>query len=86
MLAALEAATRDLPELAEANRLRHRGRRRLGPFRFGRGWYLQLPIESDTFAVLRDMLDRHADPERVPRATLEALRAALGDGLSPPKV
>ena len=115
LTALAEARTRDLPELAEANRVRHRRRRRVGPIRFGGGWYLQLPIESDTFAVLRDMLDRHADPEiaielnvrddegqlvhapdvgdneiwvsrRFPQASLEALRAALGDGLSPPEV
>jgi hypothetical protein len=71
-------------------------------------------LERDTFAVLRDMLDRRADPEiaielsvrddqgylveapdvgdnaiwvsrRLPEHAVDALRAALGDGLRPPK-
>jgi len=102
------------PDLAEANRRRTEPKHRIGPISFGRDRSRELPIEGDTFAVLRDMLERHADPEiaielgvrddegylveapdvgdnpiwvgsRLPEQAVEALRAALGDGLRPPR-
>ena len=114
LVAFVEERTRDRPDLAEANRGHTRGRFRLGPIAFGVGRHLVLPIEGDTFAVLRDMLERHAGPEiaielrvrdeegylveapdvgdndiwvsrRLPAHAVEALRAALGDGLRPPR-
>jgi hypothetical protein len=110
----VEERTRERPDLAEANRLRMRRRHRIGPIVVRRAWYLELPIEDDTLAVLRDMLERHADPEiamelgvrdddgylveapdvgyneiwvsrRLPEPAADALRAALGDGLRPPR-
>lgn len=73
-----------------------------------------MQLEPNTFAVLRDMLESHADPEiaielcvrdgegylveapdvgyneiwvsrRLRQDAVEALRAALGDGLRPPR-
>lgn len=114
LLAFVEERTRDRPDLAEANRRRMQRRFRIGPISFGAGCYLELPIEGDTLAVLREMLERHADPEiaielnvrdddgylieapdlgyneiwvsrRLPEHSVEALRAALGDGLRPTK-
>ncbi len=114
LLAFVEERTKDRPDLAEANRRRMRRGLRIGPISLGVGRYLELPIEGDTLAVLREMLERHADPEiaielnvrddhgylveapdvgyneiwvgsRLPEHSVEALRAALGDGLRPPK-
>lgn len=110
----IEERTADRPDLVEANRRRLEPKYRLGPLSFGRDQTRQLPIEPDTFAVLRDMLERHADPEiaielcvrddegylveapdvgdndlrvsrRLPPDAVEALRAALGDSLRPPR-
>jgi len=63
LLGFIEERTRDRPDLAEANRGREKPRHRFGPISFGRGQSRELPIERDTFAVLRDMLGRHAAPE-----------------------
>jgi hypothetical protein len=112
LLGFIEGRTRDRPEFIEANPRKERrgfwGRIVIRPK--GR----RLPIESDTFSVLRDMLERHADIEiadelsvhdaegclvfahdagynniwvsrRLPEPAVEAIRAALGDGLRPPK-
>jgi hypothetical protein len=111
----IDERTRDRPALAEANRRRGvEPQHRFGPISFGRDRSRELPIEGDTFAVLRDMLERHADAEiaielnvrdeegylveapdvgdntiwvghGLSEHALDALRAALGDGLRPPR-
>jgi hypothetical protein len=110
----IDGRTEKRPDLAEANRRRMEPRHRLGPISFGRDRTRELPIEGDTFAVLRNMLERHAEPEiaielcvrdddgylveapdvgdnaiwvspRLSEHAAEALRAALGDGLRPPR-
>jgi hypothetical protein len=110
----IEERTRNRPDLVEANRRRAEPRYRLGPLSFGPDHIRELPIEPDTFALLRDMLERHAASEiaielgvrddegylveapdvgdndiwisrRLPPHAVEALRAALGDGLRPPR-
>jgi hypothetical protein len=109
----IDERTRARPDLAEANRRSTDPKHRVGPLSFGRNRSRELPIEADTFAALRDMLERHADPEiaielgvrddeghlveapdvgdnaiwvsrRLPAHAVEALRAALGEGLRPP--
>jgi hypothetical protein len=61
LLGFIEGRTRDRPEFIEANPRKERrgfwGRIVIRPK--GR----RLPIESDTFSILRDMLERHADIE-----------------------
>jgi hypothetical protein len=109
----IEERTRDRPDLIEANT--RTGRRFLGGrIVIGGNRGDRLPIEGDTFAVLRDMLERHADieiageltvldaegslvhapdagyneiwvAERLPQRAVDAIRAALGDGLRPPE-
>jgi hypothetical protein len=75
-----EARTCSRPELAEANR-RARGRR-IGPFVFGFG-STALPLEQDTVAKLRSMLDRHADPEIAIEVTV---RDEYGDLVQAPDI
>ena len=54
----------------------------IGPITFGRRGIV-LPIEPDTLAKLRSMLDRHADPEIAMELTV---RDAQGELLSAPDV
>jgi hypothetical protein len=112
LLTFIEERTRDQPGFVEEDRRKER-RRPFGRIVF-RPKGRRLPIESDTFSVLRDMLERHADVEvadelsvhdakgclvfapdagdndiwvsrRLPEHAVEAIRAALGDGLRLPK-
>jgi hypothetical protein len=113
LLAFIDERTRARPDLVEAN-TSHKHSWFGGRIVIGGNRGNRLPIEADTFAALRDMLERHADPEiadelnvlddqghlvhapdagyneiwvsrRVPERSVEAIRAALGDGLRPPK-
>jgi hypothetical protein len=60
-LVAARSAAR--PDLAEANRSARNGRFRIGPVKFGGERRLRVPIEGDNLAQLRELLDRHAEPE-----------------------
>src|SRR3954454_10800588 len=57
-----EEVTANDVELREKNRVGRTGRRRRGPFVFG-GGPLHIPVNDATLARLREMTDRHADPE-----------------------
>lgn len=57
-----EELTADDPQLSERNRLARNGSWQFGPIKFG-GGPLVIPLRAHVLARLRDMLQRHADPE-----------------------
>jgi hypothetical protein len=58
----VDDATRDWPELAEANRSKRRPVRRSWPIELHGARVLSLPIERDNLARLRSVASRDADP------------------------